>query len=300
MQLISEIIDLLSDEKSTIQSALLKAQVLAHRLGNADLKVWVENELRGYASDATLPEYRVLKCALLGTMTNGVYTYENERLPIASLSDDLLETLTRRHVRDSISTIERWVGNDALVVGFGPEVAARLSRELTNGYRVESVRNVHSVGAIEQMVTQIRSRLLEFCLDISDDFSAEMSTQEARTKAQELGSQDLFRNAVFGDGATVIVNGGEIASVNNTIIKSDLASLLLSLKKVGVSQSDLATLETAIAQDGVSDPQPKAIGPRVRDWIGGMVTKAGTSAWEISIGTAGSLLATAIQKYYGL
>ena len=39
MQLISEIIDLLSDEKSTIQSALLKAQVLAHRLGNADLKV---------------------------------------------------------------------------------------------------------------------------------------------------------------------------------------------------------------------------------------------------------------------
>lgn len=61
MQLIDELITLLSDEKATVQSALLKAQILAHRLGDAELATWVEHELRGYPSDAEVPPYRVLR-----------------------------------------------------------------------------------------------------------------------------------------------------------------------------------------------------------------------------------------------
>jgi hypothetical protein len=56
----------------------------------------------------------------------------------------------------------------------------------------------------------------------------------------------------------------------------------------------------AIDQDqGSPDHADQRFGPRVRDWIGKTVSRAGSTAWKVAIGAAGHLLAAALAAYYG-
>lgn len=57
--LLDEIIALLSDQKGSLEGALLNTKVLLHHIGHKELVPWVNNELAGYPDDAELPPYRI-------------------------------------------------------------------------------------------------------------------------------------------------------------------------------------------------------------------------------------------------
>ncbi len=63
--------------------------------------------------------------------------------------------------------------------------------------------------------------------------------------------------------------------------------------------NDIDDLEQAIDTDP-SPTSPEAFGGKVSAWVGKMVSKAATGAWQIGVGTAGGLLAKALSVYYGL
>ena len=96
MELLSEIIQLLSSEKPSLVNALYKTQVLAHKLKEPEIKLWVEHELKGYSKGEEVPSYRVLRSGAFGRITNGYKSYENYPLPILNLDKSiqayLLET----------------------------------------------------------------------------------------------------------------------------------------------------------------------------------------------------------------
>lgn len=72
MHLLNEIIDLLSSSEPSVENALFKAQVLAHRLGEVEMKSWVVSELKGYADRSDLPPYRILPVTVMADLSNGV------------------------------------------------------------------------------------------------------------------------------------------------------------------------------------------------------------------------------------
>ncbi|QIE29510.1 AbiTii (plasmid) [Caballeronia sp. SBC1] len=74
MRLITEIIDLLSSESANLADALFKAKVLAYRMGQPELKAWIDSELNGYPDGADLPPYRVLAITCVANVTDG-YTH---------------------------------------------------------------------------------------------------------------------------------------------------------------------------------------------------------------------------------
>jgi len=79
----------------------------------------------------------------------------------------------------------------------------------------------------------------------------------------------------------------------------DFETLSSFLRSKGVGKEDISELEKAVG----SDPKPEsanAFGEKVSSWIGKMVKKAASGAWQVSITTAGSILAAAIKTYYGL
>ena len=300
MQLIDELIDLLSDESSSIQRALLKAQVLGHKLGDAELSSWVEHELRGYPESIEVPPYRRIDLSIRAHVTNGVYLYKNQTIAVQHLQEPLRTNLTHKDVRDSVSAIEGWRGNDDIAIIIPAETYHALSEPLSEAYFVQQAWGKPSVGAFEQIIVQVRSRLLEFCLRISDKLPADLPSQEIRKKAEEMSANDIFRNAVFGDNATIVVGGGSIANVKNKVVRHDIHSLKQHLQEHGVSEGDISNLETAVAEDSQSPEVGEgSIGPSVRAWIGTMVGKAGTTAWQVSIGAAGNILGSAIAAYYG-
>lgn len=300
MQLLDEIIDLLSSDNASTENALIKAQVLAHRLGDSELTQWVEHELRGYPDTAEIPSYRVVSVTLVGHITNGVYHYQNQTLPTGHLPEKLKRNLTRRELRQSISVLENWSKTENMGMSIPAEVLPAFSKSLSETYYVQQAWGRFGVGSILQVLTQIRSRLLEFCLKISDQFPPEMTAPQVREKAEEMGSKDVFRNAIFGDNTTIVVGDGSIGYVKNTIIKNDIESLVRHLDSLGVDSTDLEELKAAIVEDsGSASLEQKSLGPRVRGWIGTMVAKAGTASWQVSLEAAGNLLATAISKFYG-
>lgn len=302
MKLIDEIIDLLSSENPNIENALFKAQVLAHRLGEEDLAKWVESELKGYSEHSELPGYRVLPVTIVGTASNGFYRVNDQVLPTGHLDRGIREALNITHLTQSISVIEDWSRTDKeLSIVLAPEFYPSLNEALGNGYQIERAWGKPSAGAMLQVVTEVRSRLLEFALKLSDQLPAETSAEDIKQVAQDSHVSEIFRNSVFGDNATIVVGSGSIGDVSNSVVKNDLESLVRVLREMRVPDADIQALREAIREDSdARDDSDKTFGPRVREWIGKMVAKAGEAGWNVSIGTAGALLTKALSAYYGI
>lgn len=302
MKLINEIIDLLSSDVPTIENALFKAQVLAHRLGEADLAQWVESELKGYPQDSELPAYRVLPITILGDASNGFYRVNGHALPTIHLGAPIREKLSTTHLTQSISVIEDWSKMDKdLSIVLAPEFYPALNQGLDNGYQIERAWGQPTAGAMLQVVTEVRARLLKFALKLSDRLPPEARVDNMKQIAQEAHVGELFRNSVFGDNATIVVGSGSISDVSNSVIKNDLGSLVKILREFSVPEDDIADLKQAIEGDAESDEVAQgSFGPRVRAWIGKMVSKAGSASWKVSIGAAGGLLTKALSAYYGM
>ena len=119
--------------------------------------------------------------------------------------------------------------------------------------------------------------------------------------SQEVAVSEIFRNAVFGSNTTIIVGGGTIQNVSNSVLVNDMDSLLAALRKQGIAEGDLTTLQESILNDSESEEvKARQIGPRVKGWIAGMVKKAAEGAWSIGLGAAGAILSAAIAGYYGI
>jgi hypothetical protein len=301
MHLLNEITDLLSSSSPSLEDALFKAQVLAHRLGEQDMKQWVSNELKGYPDRENLPTYRVVPVTVMANLSNGVVRYTDQPLPMMGVDQRLREKLGTRRVSESVAVVAEWAKLDSdLAIVIAPEYYGHIKKGIDRSFEIERAWGKHSVGAMLQIVTEVRSRLLELALQVSDRIPQEPRPEAIRAVAQEVAVSEIFRNAVFGSNTTIVVGGGSIQGVTNNVTVNDLDSLVSALRAHGVQDTDLKHLKRAIETDDASDDvKNKKLGPSVRNWIGNMVAKAGAGAWEISVAAAGGVLAAAIASYYG-
>jgi hypothetical protein len=301
MRLVDEIIELLSSKTPSIENALFKAQVLAHRLGEREFKEWVDHELKGYTEDAELPGYRHLSITVMGNISNGAYRYSDQPLPLMHLDDGLCKKLQEKKLFESIAVIEEWSKNENdLSVVIAPEIYPLLSKGLGNHYQVERAWGKTSAGAMLQVITEVRSRLLELALQLSDRLPQESSGLDMKQLSRDSEISHLFRDVVFGDNVTINIGSGNIQGISNSIVQNDFKSLAALLRQNHVTETDIAELHTAVeADEKVHDAARKEFGPRVKAWIGGMISKAGTAGWKVATSIAGGLLTQALAAYYG-
>jgi len=102
-----------------------------------------------------------------------------------------------------------------------------------------------------------------------------------------------------GDGN--VVNTGDKAKIDATINiqKGNKEELLRHLQKNGISEQDTIELASIIDTE-VPNVENKTFGKKVSTWTKKMIGNAVNGTWNIGIGAAGSLLAQAISKYYGI
>ena len=95
------------------------------------------------------------------------------------------------------------------------------------------------------------------------------------------------------------VSGSSVSQdLNMSIQMSDFKSLAEFLRTKDISAEDISELERAIKDDPKPE-SPKSLGKRVSSWIGKMITKAASGAWDIGVQAAGTILTNAISIYYG-
>lgn len=292
---------MLSSDSPNLNNALFKTKVLLNRLGEKELVSWVDAELSGYPDIESLPKYRVLSVTVLGNFSNMAYRYSEQPLPLLHLDKKLRKTLETTHLTQSIAVLESYAKDETnLAITIAPELYSTLSKGLVSGYNVERAWGKHSAGSMLQVINEVRSRLLDFVLQLSEKIPNELDTEKMKEKSKEVGTSDLFRNAVFGDNATVVVGNGNVQNIKNAITQNDFGSLAEELRKHAVQEEDIASLKIAIDAD-VDAPEldDKKLGANVRGWVKKMLSKTTDAVWNINLGVAGGLLTEALKAYYG-
>lgn len=301
MKLIDEIIDILSSDTPDLNNALFKTKVLLHNLGEVQAISWVNSELNGYPNIDSMPEYRKLHISLYGNLSNGYWYHNDQPLPLSHLDKDLREKLETHPLLQSIAVIESYAKDDKhLTITIAPELFSSLGKGLNEGYYVDRAWGKPSLGSMLQVITEVRSRLLDFILELSEKLPDELDASEMKRKSKEIGTSDLFNNAVFRDNTTIVVGSHNIQNVNNEVSKNDFESLANFFKSHQMEEPDVRALKSAIEKDhGSKENIEKQFGGNVRSWIGTMLVKATESTWNVNLGIASSLIADALNAYYG-
>ena len=302
MKLISEIIDLLSNGDGSLTEALIKTKVVLHKIGHKELIDWVNNELNGYPDDRNLPSYRVLPAQVLANMANMAYQVNAHPIPTMHLKESYRESLETAKMTESLAVLEKFTESEggSLRRPIPMEANHMLGEPLSGGFQIQSAWSEIQLSGITSILTQVRSRLLDFLLELNESFDDEMSDEEVKQRAAITDAENIFNNAIFGDNATVIVGSGNTQRINATVIKGDFNSLAETLKEHGVEDADIEELKTAIAADAAEGaPKHGEFGTSVKSWLQSMLSKAVDASWQIELGVASSLLASALQRFYG-
>lgn len=263
----------------------------------------MKGELQGYGKDVEVPEYRRVRLTPYGNVENGVRRYTKHQLPTGGMPAEFQEKFLVSHLDQSIAVIEEFAKKDeGLIVPFDTGLYGLLRQGIDSSFAITSAWGQPPAGCFTQILNEARSRLLDLLLELSSVIpDTDDVDQDSMPNIQEVNG--MFKNAVFGDGANIslAIGRGSQASYNTTsVVKNDLDSLARELAENKVSEVDIAELKSAIKEDSAQPAGNKGYGAKVRSWVGNMISKAGTPAWEVPAQIGAGLLTSAISKYYGL
>jgi hypothetical protein len=302
MKLIEEIIDILGAQNPNLTNALVKTKILLHKLGKKDLTEWVNNEINGYSETADVPPYRTVSAQVLANFANIAYQYSRHPIPLSHLDKEKRESLETTKLRQSLSVLEQFAadGGGSIQSPIPLEANHLLGKGLDPSYHIQRAWCEISTSAITQILTEVRSRLLDFVLELSGKFDDGLTDKEVLDISADIDTSSMFNNAIFGNNTTILVGNHNKQSVEIQVVKNDFETLGDFLKARNVTETDIQDLHSALDKDNDSpDVAKKEFGPAVKGWLKSMLSKAVDTSWQIEIGIAGSFLADALKKYYG-
>lgn len=302
MKLADEIIDSLSTEKCSLTEALLKTKVLLHKIGHKELVEWVNNELNGYPDPDTVPAYRILPAQVLANAASIGWQFTAHPIPIGHLTDEQREGLERSKMPQSLAVLEKLVAKDEgfLRAPIPMEFNGLLGKQLVKGVRIQSAWCQISIPDVSSIFIQVRSRLLDFLLELNEKLSGDLDENQLRKQTDAIDAPGMFRNAIFGDNTTILVGNSNLQSVSNVDLTGNFSALSEELTRHNVATDEIQLLKRALEEDDEkANLAGKQFGPAVRTWTERMLSKVADGSWQIELGIASSLLTTALQNYYG-
>lgn len=275
---------------------LRKALVVSFKLKLDDFKQWCELELNGYTDIKTVPAYRSIEGVI--KVHNPYHGWQ----PVLFQDSKTQNYLSKRKVTQSIPELEDVAKGrtpkSLLHMPFSPEVLNQFfaGEQLDLGLIPCVIINPAEIVGI---MDTVRNAILQWTLKLEEKgILGEGLTFSAKDIQHAAATPEIRINNFQGILGNVI-HSNVSQDMAISISKGDVGALCLFFASKGINEIDLQDLRVAIQQD----PQPtsdKSLGSKVSSWIARMVGKAATGAWDITIGAAGTLLAEAIKRYYGL
>jgi len=157
-------------------------------------------------------------------------------------------------------------------------------------------------AAFVAIVEAVHSKLIDFVLEIEQENpgagEAEIGTQPLPPERVSQIFHQVFN--INGEGNNIATGSSDFTqSTSCQVKKGDVQSLHSYLKSLGIWDDDCHELCDALKAE-IRPKQSGRMGPKVARWLGKMVAKAASGAWDVSVRTAPELLTKAISAYYGL
>jgi hypothetical protein len=302
MKLLESIINDLVNTNTSLNDPLLKTKVLASRIKNAQLLEWVNSELTGYDEEAVLPDYRIEFGVLMGNYLNGSFQVSNAQIPIPNISREFKELYTKIDNRDSVEAVANLVGKKNIAFSVSNDRKAYLENEIrSQGNHRFQILNLHiqmPANFLSNIVSNVRSKLLELMLQLEQEFGLEADILTLASNNNIINN--IMNTTIHNSGDGAIINNGDNNKVeaNIQINKGNKKALKEKLLSEKVSHIDIEELLELI--DNSTPISSENFGLPVNNWVQKMIGKALDGSWQVGIGAAGNILATALQNYYGI
>jgi len=302
MKLLESIINDLVVTKVSLSDPLLKTKVLASRIRNQQLLDWVDSELNGYAEDDSVPNYRIEDGVLKGNYINGNMKYTDVQIPIPNISAEFKEMYTKIICRDSIEAVCANINAKNIAYSVSNDRKTFLENQIRDlgNYRFQII-SLHiqiPINFNSNIVSNVRSKLLEFMLALEQEFGVEADITTLSKNNQII--THIMNTTINNSGDGAVINNGNSNNIeaNVTINQGNKDALKTKLIEEKVPVNDAEELIKII---DTSTPASKDnFGEPVNNWVQKMMGKALNGSWQVAIGAAGNILAQAIQAYYGL
>lgn len=289
------------DGNSDLGTLLRKCKLLAARLGIKPLEDWLLCESNGYPDDVPVPEYRIwpleVKGHFSGPFGSGL---RNAPIPSACLPDKIRKRYQNYECRQSIASIEAMVRAEkvggTLSVSTG-DLALILGQKVYQHQNCIQTWAEFSTNHLIELLNAVRNRIVDFSLALWKE-QPNAGESNVNTAVDRSRITQIFNTTVYG-GAANLVGSAHHSTIEFNIEAKNFTSLERVLRENGVDENDVNELKVALEDDEQPNPN-KGFGPRVSSWISKMMKKAAEGSWEVGVGAAGTLLAQAIAKYYGL
>jgi len=293
MKLIDDIRDDLVTESASLSDTLRKAKILAHRLGLSDLREWADHELSGYDDPDTTPKYRRFRANNLGTFWGPFNSQvRNQLLPTINLPEPLKSFAENLVLQQSVKHLEAMLSQESTRIPWPAEYVA-LAREhiAIEGMQLVEAHQPIPTSVFSEVLDSVKTRLLDFVLNVAVTDEQLQDGTFDRSQAR-----NIFYTNIYGSDNVVAV-GETVSQGLAEILPGDPESLLAYLRKHGVADDDLGVLGDAIALEPTA--AKNELGSKVSSWLGRMLVKATSGAWNVAVQAAPDVLTGALGKYYG-
>ncbi len=309
MTLVRQIQESAAGDSVPVSVLLRQLKLLAHRLKLADVTSWADAELAGYRSLASLPGYRgPFTASVLGNFAGPFGSgWKNAPIPPVAFPQEMREgALFRLVFSQSVAELESLIADatgDSPNPGppmpyTSPVHAESGETSISPDLVCYSVWKVVPRSAVAGVLDGIRNRVLEFTLRLEAEEPATGTSEEPdidRGRATQ-----IFHTVVHGGATNVAIGSSDFTQQSGLPAPGDEDALLEFLGKLGLDRDELDELRAAFQGDreeaGATSTEP---GPRVKSWLGNLVTKSAIAAGQIGTGSAAAIIAEAIIHHYG-
>lgn len=203
MSLLREIQSAAIDSDVPLTTLLRKCKVLAARLGNEELKSWIDSELNGYESTDDLPEYRVVNVNSKGHFSGPFQSgLRNADIPMTCMPEEFRVSLSHTYLMQPVATLEDLVTRSdggTLHEAWNPDIVAHFGGNIYQNMNCMQAWKVIPIGAVVAAVDTIRTRVLNFVLDVEAEAP---EAGEAPLNSNPLPQdrvQQIFNTNIYGD-----------------------------------------------------------------------------------------------------
>lgn len=218
--------EILNDLTGTVDLSIVlrKAKVMSYKLKNKDFRDWIENEFNGYARNDMLPRHRIIDTIAQGNFFDGYRQFSNYSIPLENISKEYREAFNKIYLKQGIKELEslcetadRADGN-TLRMSIPTALVRLLDYKVFEGMQCFDAWRLLSKSQVAQVVDSTRNKLLDFILELADEYPEIKSDADLTKPIPNEKIQQIFNYSIFGGKQNIIGSTDSVKQGDNMAI----------------------------------------------------------------------------------
>lgn len=256
-----------------LADVLRKCKLLAYKLGNKEIKEWVELELNGYQNKKDLPQYRIIPVNSKGEFFDCLGNKTIQDIPMLCIDKEYHKDVMFAYFLDSVAGLEEKIkhrnhNTDIFSQPWLPDITLCMRNSIYENLICNQAWKIISVSSIINVLDNIRNRVLTFVLEIEAQNPKAGEVEMNTNPIPEKTLTQIFNTTINGNVQNVATGSSDVnqnSQINSTE-KEELFSNLLDIisnQKVSLEeeqyQNILKVINEMKSTQGTSDFSSKYI-----------------------------------------